>query len=293
MTRGGKNCQVAVIGTRGFIGAALVRRLTVADVDAVSIGSNEVDLLAPNATIKLKGRIETASTAVFCSAITPDKAESADSTELNLHMCNTFRDAVYATRHTHVVYLSSDVVYPYGTAPVDEATAIAPESSYGAMHAGRETLLSEALGDRLLIARLTQVYGANDTHNAYGPCRMARQAVAEGRIELFGNGEERRDHIDIDDVTALLQRLIGQRATGVINVVTGQSRSFVEIADIVRTHVPGCRLDRLPRKVAIKHREFDDAGLRRRFPDFNARSPEDGIARMIECLRMRKTGARQ
>lgn len=281
------NRQVAIIGARGFVGAELLGRLAKAGESPMAIGSREVDLLAPGAANKLEMRFETASTVVFCSAVTPDKARGADVTEANLRMCQAFIEAARATRPAHIVYLSSDAVYPYGKDTVDEETRLAPESPYGAMHMRREELMADALGECLLVVRLTQVYGADDTHNAYGPCRMARQALQEGKIVLFGDGEERRDHIDVRDVAALLQRLIDQRETGVVNLATGHSHRFAEIADIVLTHAGGSRIERRPRTVEIKHRDFDNSRLRRLVPNAATCSPKEGIEHMMQYLRTR------
>jgi nucleoside-diphosphate-sugar epimerase len=39
-----------------------------------------------------------------------------------------------------------------------------------------------------------------DPHNGYGPNRFRRLAAAGQEIVLFGGGEERRDHVLVDDV---------------------------------------------------------------------------------------------
>ena len=47
----------------------------------------------------------------------------------------------------------------------------------------------------LAILRPTLIYGAGDPHNGYGPNRFRRLAATGKPIILFGEGEERRDHV--------------------------------------------------------------------------------------------------
>ena len=49
---------------------------------------------------------------------------------------------------------------------------------------------------------------------------------------MFGNGEERRDHIYIDDLIHILNKCILRDAVGVVNAVTGKVISFLEIAKL-------------------------------------------------------------
>ena len=78
--------------------------------------------------------------------------------------------------------------------------------------------------------RPTLIYGAGDPHNGYGPNRFRRQAAKGEPITLFGEGEEKRDHVAVEDVARLAVRMLMHRSTGVLNAVTGSSTSFRDIA---------------------------------------------------------------
>jgi len=81
--------------------------------------------------------------------------------------------------------------------------------------------------------RPTLIYGASDPHNGYGPNRFRRQAARGEEILLFGEGEERRDHVLVDDVAALILRIALRRSTGTLNIATGETYSFRAIAEMV------------------------------------------------------------
>src|SRR3546814_996991 len=80
------------------------------------------------------------------------------------------------------------------------------------------------------LLRPTLIYGAEDTHNSYGPNRLRRMARKDARITLFGAGEETRDHISVDDVYRLILLTLRHRSEGVVNLATGHSISYMELA---------------------------------------------------------------
>ena len=107
------------------------------------------------------------------------------------------------------------------------------------MHLAREIMLRAALKLPLAILRPTLIYGADDPHNGYGPNRFRRLAAKGEAITLFGEGEESRDHVHIADVAALVSATLHQRSTGTLNIATGKSTSFREVAEMVAAHSGG------------------------------------------------------
>ena len=98
------------------------------------------------------------------------------------------------------------------------------------MHLTREIMFENLLKKRLCIVRPTLVYGQGDPHNGYGPNRFLRLIKKNGKISLFGKGEELRDHVWINDVSIAISKLIMKRKTGKFNLVTGKVISFNNIA---------------------------------------------------------------
>ena len=107
------------------------------------------------------------------------------------------------------------------------------KSLHGAMHLAREIAFRSEIPTPLAIVRPTLIYGASDPHNGYGPNRFRRQAARAEEILLFGEGEERRDHVLVDDVAALILRIALRRSTGTLNIATGETYSFRAIAEMV------------------------------------------------------------
>jgi nucleoside-diphosphate-sugar epimerase len=148
------------------------------------------------------------------------------------------------------------------------------------MHHTRE-IMAHSLGETpVLILRPTTVYGPDDTHNSYGPNRFRRAATNDGKITLFGGGEETRDHIHVNDVAEITVRSLMHKSYGTLNLATGTSASFYEVAEAV-----GGQFDHdievvtTPRANPITHRHYDVINLVKAFPDFRFIGLEDGIAR--------------
>jgi nucleoside-diphosphate-sugar epimerase len=179
------------------------------------------------------------------------------------HLCTALADKGCA----HLVYFRSDAVYSSTTALVSEETPCSPEDLYGAMHLAREIMTRSLPKVPTLILRPAAVYGADDTHNAYGPNRFRRAALKEGRIQLFGGGEETRDHIHVNDVAAISARCLMQRSTGTLNLATGRSLPFHEVARIVSKQSPKpAQIVSTPRANSVTHRHYDVTNLLKAFP---------------------------
>ena len=194
-----KPARVVLLGAGGFIGRALLARLRTDGIAALAPSSAEVDLAAPGAAAKLAQLLKPADAVVMLSALTPDKGRDIATLMKNLAMMQNLCAAITEAGCAHLVYFSSDAVYDTAIARVTEAVPAAPQDLYGTMHRTRE-IMAAGLKAPLLVLRPTLVYGADDTHGAYGPNRFRRVAHRDGKITLFGGGEVLRDHVHVATV---------------------------------------------------------------------------------------------
>tara|TARA_Y100000588_G_scaffold395323_2_gene523419 strand:- start:31808 stop:32695 length:888 start_codon:yes stop_codon:yes gene_type:complete len=276
-----KPIRVFLIGARGFIGSAMRRRLDVEDIPTLALGSNDLDLLETGASDRLAEMLRPDDSVVMLAALTPDKGRDIATLMKNLTMMQTVCAALEKSGCSHFVYFSSDAVYDTAISRVTEDTPASPQDLYGTMHYTREIMARSLTEIPLLVARPTIVYGLDDTHNSYGPNRFRRTAKQEGKITLFGGGEETRDHIHVDDVAELTLKCLFHKSTGTLNIATGVSNSFHDIADITAKEF-GNRIEIIttPRTNPITHRHYDVTNLIKAFPDFRFIAPADGIARV-------------
>jgi nucleoside-diphosphate-sugar epimerase len=215
---------------------------------------------------------------VFVSAIAPVK--TVPMLMQNLRMGEAVCEALAASPVAHVLYISSDAVYADDQNPVTEASYCAPSTLHGLMHAARELMLKNATKAPVALLRPTLIYGARDPHGGYGPNRFRRQADKGEPIQIFGEGEEQRDHVLVEDVAALALRILLRRSSGALNAVTGVSTSFHDIAHIVANLHAG-KVQSMPRpgpRPHLLHRFFDITDCYKAFPDFRFTPLAEGLA---------------
>lgn len=276
-----KPARVVVIGAAGFVGGAVAARLERDGVPVLRISRKEVDLLAPDADLRIEKLLKKTDSVVAASAKAPVK--NADMLVENMVMARAMVRALSSVSVSHVINISSDAVYADSNAPLTESSCASPGSLHGAMHLAREVMFQSELKAPLAILRPSLLYGAADPHNGYGPNRFRRLAAKGEDIVLFGEGEERRDHVLIDDVAELVARVLFRRSTGVLNIATGEVHSFMVVAKkIIEMEGGKSKIKTTPRSGPMPHngyRPFDIAGCRKAFPDFRFTSLEDGLRR--------------
>lgn len=272
--------RVVIMGAGGFVGGAVAKRLERDGVPTLRLGHGDVNLLSNEAAGQLASLLRAEDAFVAVSARAPCK--NADMLVENMVMARAMVGALAASPVAHVVNISSDAVYADSPAPLTESSCASPGSLHGAMHLAREVLFSSAQQAPLAVLRPSLLYGADDPHNGYGPNRFRRLAAKGEEIVLFGEGEERRDHVYINDVAELVARVLYRRSTGVLNVACGEVHSFRSIAEkIVKLSGKAAAIKASPRSGPMPHggyRPFDIAGCRAAFPDFRYTPLDEGLA---------------
>lgn len=274
--------QVVVIGAGGFVGSAIVRQLKEAEITTEAITRKTVDLDASEGAVRLAARLTPEDSVVFVSAVAP--AKTAAQLMTNLRMAEAACRAFAQVPPAHLLYISSDAVYADDANPVSESSAVAPSTLHGMMHAARELMFRSEYRGPFAALRPTLIYGAADPHSGYGPNRFRRQAAHGEPVSIFGGGEEKRDHVAVEDVARLAVRMLCHRSSGTLNAVTGISTPFSEIAQMVAGHfVPSAEVRPIPRpgpRPHLLHRFFDIAECHKAFPDFHFEPIGDGLARV-------------
>lgn len=272
---------MVVLGAAGFIGRALVARLNAARVPVLALARGDIDLASADAPDRLAGMLKPGDAVVAASAKSPCKT-SALLAE-NMKMTHAMLRALSEAPVAHVVNISSDAVYADLAEPLTEDSVRAPQTLHGVMHLAREVAFASEVKVPLAILRPSMLYGAADPHNSYGPNSFRRLANAGKPIVLFGEGEERRDHVLIDDAAELIFRVLLHRSVGALNIVTGEVHSFRQVADVVVAEAGQLvSIETTPRAGPMPHngyRPFDIAACRSAFPDFVYTPLRTGLAK--------------
>ena len=269
-----KNKRVIILGSKGFISSNIEKELRKKNIEVLSFPRTKLDLINHNNINVLKKIIKKNDYILLAAAKAPVK--NVDMLIYNLKMLKTISGSIIKDKIKKFVYLSSDAVYADTKKKITEKSVVAPNSLHGQMHLIRENYLLNIFQEKMCIVRPTLVFGPDDPHNGYGPNKFVRDIKKKNSINLFGKGEERRDHILIDDLSYFISKLIINKFYGHINLATGQVHSFYSIAKkIVSIYGKNSKIKFTKRSGPMPHlglRSFNISKLKKLFPKYKINS---------------------
>lgn len=271
--------RIVILGSSGIISINLQKFLKKHKAIFKVFGKTKINLIDKKNIIKLRNIISKKDCVVFISAEAPVK--NLQMLYNNLKMADNFCNKINYNSLNHIIYVSSDAVYKDIKRPITEKSLVMPNSLHGLMHFLREKVFLQRFKDKLLIVRPTLIYGIDDTHNGYGPNQFLNKKLNKKKIELYGKGEERRDHVFIKDLIEILIYCIKKNGTGILNIASGKIFSFLKIAKII-DNIDGkkYKIKFLKRNGPMPHggyRAFDISLLKKNFKNLKISSIQDGI----------------
>lgn len=272
--------RVVVIGADGFVGGAVAAALKAKRVSVLAIASSDPALREPSG-LALAETLAADDAVLLDLALPPVKTAAGMGEHLTT--IGAVIAALKAKPIGHVVSVGTDAVYADAPIPITEASVLAPQEIHGACFLAREIALRSEVKVPLALLRSTLIYGAADTYNGYGPNRFRRLAAEGKEIVLGGEGEERRDHIAIEDVVALVVGVLLRRSGGALNLASGEVNSFRAVAELaIAASGKGSVIRGTTRQGPMAHggyRPFDVAAVRDAFPDFRFTPLAEGMMR--------------
>ncbi|PWF23023.1 ADP-glyceromanno-heptose 6-epimerase [Corticimicrobacter populi] len=328
--------MIIVTGAAGFIGSNLVRGLNqrgetdILAVDDLTDGDKFVNLASGRISDYMDKddfRQRVAEDALPpVTAILHQGACSA-TTERNgrFMMDNNYRVTLELFEYTQrkripFLYASSAAVYGPGPVYVEDLANEKPLNVYGYSKFLFDQVVRrrfDSLTAQVVGLRYFNVYGPNEQHKG----RMAsvafhnmNQFLAEGHVRLFGgwdgygDGEQSRDFISVEDVVAVnLHFLDNPDVSGIFNCGTGRAQPFNDIAVAVVNTLraeqghEALSLQQLVSQGLIRYTEFPD-DLKGRYQSFTQadatqlraagfeapmRDVQTGVAEYVRALRAR------
>ena len=225
---------VLLLGGGGFIGSALAQRLHCENVSVHSIGRNDVD--------QLSTLLPRCGTVVhLASGSTPGSSARQPRLELdNIALTLQLLDLLQTQPQTHLIYFSSGGTV-YGNPvqiPVAEDCPMVPLSNHGAGKVSQESFCNalRSQGHPVTILRPSNAYGSGQTlRQGFGLIRtMLEHARLGTTLEIWGDGENVRDFIYIDDVVeATLRLILRHQDSGTYNLGSGVGYSVNQVTSAV------------------------------------------------------------
>lgn len=138
-----------------------------------------------------------------------------------------------------IFFSTGGAIYdPEDALPPDETSAIAPRSPYGlAKHTAERYVQMLADDISCTILRPSNIYGPRQGGDGEAGviAVFAQKAVSGEELEVYGDGEQTRDFVFVQDVVRAAKSLMQAQASGIYNVSTGVQTSVNEVVEAIRT----------------------------------------------------------
>lgn len=322
-----KNTPVLVTGGGGFIGGHLVARLqsegygNVRSVDIKPLGEwYQVHESADNRQLDVslledcREAVEGVGIVYNLAAdmggmgfIENNKAACMLSVLINTHLLGAAREAGVE----RYFYSSSACVYAADKQTETDVTALKESDAYPAMPEdgyGWEKLFSERMcrhfredfGLATRVGRYHNVYGPNGTWDGgreKAPAAICRKVIAaklsnDHRIEIWGDGEQTRSFMYIDDCLDGTRRLMDSDVTDPLNIGSDELVSINQLVDIVEK-IAGVTLEReykLDAPKGVRGRNSDNTLIKEKLGWAPSIRLEDGMERTYAWIYDQMTG---
>ena len=281
--------NTVILGNTGFIGAAIERELRKALPGWTHTGVSraDCDLTAQEQAGRLVPLFTPTTVLIVCSGIKRQFGDTTEIFERNMQMVLNLSRVLERSPVRRIIYLSSAAVYgeERENTAIRESTPIDPGSLYGVAKFASERVLqrtASTIGSTLAVLRPPLVYGKGDSSKGYGPAGFEESILGSREISLWGDGSERREFLYLKDLARIVCALTPMRWSGVLNPVSGNSRTYRDCATIIRELLAGSGsiVERPRSKPKVDH-VFDPSEIRSTLPEFHFTSLEDGLREML------------
>ena len=275
-----------ITGAAGFIGSNLTNEFSekfCCDIDKTGMYNPEIAI-----EILKSGAI---SSVYHLGAISSTTETSLSKISYhNIHYSSQLLD-ICIERQIPFIYASSASVYGFGELGFSEDSRLNPLNYYAISKATFDAFVSQKIIDhpkaKIVGLRYFNVYGSNEDHknDMASPVHKFLLQSKAGKIKVFKGSENfRRDFVHVDDVVDITKAAI-DFMSGIYNVGTGISRTFLEVAEII-SEITGAEIEEIsfPDHLLGKYQDFtcSDNEEISYFYKRERISLEDGIRKVCE-----------
>jgi len=215
--------NVLVIGASGFLGQAIVKKLTEKgeSVGALSrnpeysknklIKQHSVDILNEE---EIETIVSEYNVIINCTGQISNPIH-----QCLMHNTDGIRNIVLAVKKYNKKIIHFSSVSVYGSSKyVNEKSVLNPETVYGSLKCFSEYIINKEISNSLIL-RVSNLYGQGQSKGIMS--YLTKQYLSDRKTLYFNNnGEMFRYYLNVDDLASVVYRLIkNDRVFGVFNVV--------------------------------------------------------------------------
>lgn len=249
--------RIIVTGGAGFLGTNFLRGVSANDAEIVVISRHAPRWLVQHPNIRYieqdirelesyRNELIPGSVVIHMASSTyPGKAERVIESDIQDNVLGSVRlaQACAEAGVAHFIFLSSGgAIYgDQAVSPIPETAPTVPVSAYGVMKLTVEhylRVIQRMRGLSVTCLRVGNPFGPWHDGRRQGAINVFLHKAMRGEsIEVWGDGNQVRDFIPVEDVTRVLWRLVREPRMGyeIYNIGTGEGRSINEVLEELRT----------------------------------------------------------
>jgi UDP-glucose 4-epimerase len=287
--------RILILGHSGFIGSHLQAyyRQNFSGLEILGRSCPDLDLTEERDAERLAGFCNLETALVVLAGVKRQLGDNLDTFDGNVKMAVNLCRVLQRHPVKRVVFFSSAAVYgeENQNTQINEETAIAPTSFYGAAKYTTESLLTNVVRSQekssLLILRPPLIYGPGDASGGYGPSGFIKASLKNETITIWGDGNERREFMFVEDVARIVGALTAWEWGGVLNLASGQSYTYMQIVEILtKTLGKEIRTTQCSRSKPKVDHGFLNARLMELLPGFSFTTLQRGIDKTVAAQEM-------
>jgi len=249
--------NIFITGGTGFIGLHLIHYLSkqgdkITVFDNFNNSSNTINLTGFNIKIikgdildysllsKSLNNIETVIHLAAQISVTDSIKDSNTTMKVNIDGTQNVLDACLENNIKNFIAISTAAVFGNLDTILTENSKTDPISPYGKsklMMEKKITDFSKKHNFNSIILRFFNLYGSGQSPQYAGVITKFLASIRENKpLEIYGNGNQTRDFIHIDDVVECIRlaiKNINEKTGKIYNVGSGKSTSILELANIL------------------------------------------------------------
>lgn len=150
-------------------------------------------------------------------------------------------EAARKNKIKRLIFASSNAAVGEQIPPINEKMIPKPASPYGASKLYGESLCLayfHSYGLKTVALRFANVYGPYSDHKTSVVAKFLRRAKQGEHLEIYGDGNQTRDFIFVEDLCRVILLLLDSQISGeVFQIATGVETRILELAALVRETV--------------------------------------------------------
>lgn len=276
--------RIVILGHTGFIGSRIEKFLGNKYLEIEIIGKSFPEFNLVENAFFLEEYFDMNTAVIMCAAVKKQFGDSLDNFQQNVAMVENVCKVLENCPVNRFIYFSSAAVYGESIQYdfITEDTPIEPQTYYGIAKFTSEKLLQKVISKGLVILRPPVIYGPGDMA-AYGPSGFLQATLNGEEIVMWGDGSEMREFIFVDDVVAVVEKMLFSEYQGMLNVASSQSYSYQDILKVIEEKTKqSLRLRSKERTQPKVDHYFDNRQLLELLPGFRFTSLSEGVQKMID-----------